>query len=799
MAGTLQAQFGSEHEIPIEGPVSVRAADLDADGDADLVVGSRAVLGWFENTDGAGTMGSLVTIGSTEIFVHVADLNADGEQDIVCSLDASGGIRWRAGLGAGSFAAAVTISPTDAAVAIASTDLDQDGDPDLVFAMENGNIEWAENTDGLGTFSAPGSIAAGQSADHVQAVDLDGNGSPDLLWSNSIAGPTSYALNQGGGVMGPVQTHGTGQLGRAVDVDGDGLADLVSYLSASSTISWQRNLGGSFDPSLVSVGTGVMSPSDMIGADLNGDGSLDLAVTEQYPDRLVWYANDDGNGSFGEEQEVGGGLMAPRSPIVADLDGDGDGELMSASVGQQRYVWYDNLSQASYIIAGRVYNDLDHDGSFGGVDHGLAGIQVRIAGGATTYTNASGVYSFEVIPGNYTVEMSSMDGWDFTADSSLTVNVPFTGEAALGNDLGLFADSDQPELTPVLTTAPRKCGYVINYWLNVTNSGNQVGDASLSLTLDPLNTFVSSEPAFSTHSGQNYGWDLHDLAPTHARQVWVTVLVPSAESIGATIVDTLRSELRQGGTLVHSGVWIEEHLLTCSFDPNDKEVVPIGQTPQHLVATGQRLNYTIRFQNTGTAPADNVLVIDTLDADLDLSTLELTGASHAMHLSITQDNVMQFFFPDIQLPDSGSNEVASHGFVGFSIEPRPALPDMTVAENAADIVFDLNAPVRTNTVFNTFSEAYVGIQDESMAAAGPDLVIWPNPLTSTSLVHLPGNQGPLQLIMIDVRGQVVRTWNVQNSATVVIDRAGLRAGLYQLSYIPADRSTPPSLARLVVE
>jgi len=796
---TLRAQFGLEHAIPIEGPVSVAPVDLDLDGDVDLVAGTRAGLGWLQNTDGQGTMGALVGIGAADIFVHAADLDADGDPDIVSSVDLNGGIRWYANAGAGTFGAPQTISAALSASDIRSSDLDGDGDPDLVFALENGDVAWSANTDGAGSFGALQTIATAQAAEDMQCADLDGDGLQDLLWSNRAMGPVHFALNQGGGSMGPIQTVTGSQLGRVADIDGDGLDDLISYSSASSALSWQRNLGGAFDAVLHDIGTGIASPTDLVAADLNGDGTIDVAVAEQFPDRLVWYANEDGAGGFGAEQEAGSALSAPRSPAIGDLDGDGDAELIATSVGQQRYVWYDNLSLASFTISGRVFNDRDNNGVFGGIDHGLNGMAVRLSDGSVAYTNAAGMYSFQVASGTYTIEVDTLSGWAFTAsDPELTVNVPFTGEASLGNDFAFSATGSVPELTPVLTTSPRKCGYEILYWLDVTNTGNEVGEASLALSLDPLNTFVSSEPAFDSRSGQRFTWDLHDLAPTHARQVLVRVLVPSAENIGTTVVDSLRSELRQMGNVVHSTVWTEAHTLTCAYDPNDKQVMPEGATPQHFVATGLHLTYTIRFQNTGTAPAEHVVVIDTLDAHLDPATLEIMGASHTMHVSMTQDHVLRFDLPNIQLPDSGSNEPASHGHVTFRIGPDAGLPDLTVVENSADIVFDVNAPVRTNTVFNTFSEGYVGLGDAGTGSATLVPVIRPNPITDVSMVQLPEAAGPVRMTFSDVRGTVVREWTVPAGVPARVERTGLAPGMYYLRATCADARFMPFLIKAVV-
>jgi len=140
-----------------------------------------------------------------------------------------------------------------------------------------------------------------------------------------------------------------------------------------------------------------------------------------------------------------------------------------------------------------------------------------------------------------------------------------------------------------------------------------------------------------------------------------------------------------------------------SFDPNDKAVSPGGVTDQHYTPTRSRLDYVIRFQNTGTDVAYKVVVADTLSTDLDVSTLQVGAVSHPYQVQVSGQGrpVLTFTFNNILLPDSNANEPKSHGYIQFSIRPKADLPEKTRIENLADIFFDYNEPVRTNVTFNT--------------------------------------------------------------------------------------------------
>jgi sugar lactone lactonase YvrE len=136
-----------------------------------------------------------------------------------------------------------------------------------------------------------------------------------------------------------------------------------------------------------------------------------------------------------------------------------------------------------------------------------------------------------------------------------------------------------------------------------------------------------------------------------------------------------------------------------SFDPNDKQVLPAGVTAQHYTPSRGALTYQVRFQNTGSAPAYYVQVVDTLSADLDLRTLRVGAASHPFQLSVSGKGrpVLTFTFNGLTLPSAAQDALGSQGFVYFSIEPKASLVPKTLIANYADIFFDYNTPVRTNT------------------------------------------------------------------------------------------------------
>lgn len=143
--------------------------------------------------------------------------------------------------------------------------------------------------------------------------------------------------------------------------------------------------------------------------------------------------------------------------------------------------------------------------------------------------------------------------------------------------------------------------------------------------------------------------------------------------------------------------------ITCAYDPNDKSVLPEGTGIHHAVPIEQDwLDYQIRFQNTGTDTAFNVLLVDRLSADLDWQSMEVLGTSHPLtNIFIQEDGELNFRYDHINLPDSGANMAGSNGYVRFRMRPLPDRPNLTEIHNTAEIYFDFNAPVITNTTLTT--------------------------------------------------------------------------------------------------
>jgi hypothetical protein len=145
-------------------------------------------------------------------------------------------------------------------------------------------------------------------------------------------------------------------------------------------------------------------------------------------------------------------------------------------------------------------------------------------------------------------------------------------------------------------------------------------------------------------------------------------------------------------------------LVDGPYDPNNKEVDPQGIGPNGNVAPFTEFRYTVNFQNTGTAEAKNIFIIDSISDHLDLSTLKITDSSDPMLTEFHLPNLLRFDFRNINLPDSASDPEGSKGWFSFSIKAKEDLPLGTQISNFVDIYFDYNAPIRTNSTLNTIAD-----------------------------------------------------------------------------------------------
>jgi hypothetical protein len=361
-AHAVNVPFGLQQIISTEadGAQSAYAADLDGDGDLDVLSASEFdnKIAWYQN-NGAGGFGPQQII-STEAgsarSVFAADLDGDGGLDVLSASLSDDKIAWYQNNGMGGFGPQQIISTdANAADSVFAADLDGDGDLDVLSASTGDDkIAWYENN-GVGGFG-PQQIISTEAdlADSVFAADLDGDGDMDVLSASRGDDKIAWYENNGVGGFGAQQIISTdADFARSVfaaDLDGDGDMDVLSASNFDDKIAWYENNGaGGFGPQQI-ISTDADGAGSVFAADLDGDGDMDVLSASELDDKIAWYENN-GAGGFGPQQIISNNAEG-ASVYAASLDDDGDPDVLSASFSGDKIAWYENQGLRIMAMAG---------------------------------------------------------------------------------------------------------------------------------------------------------------------------------------------------------------------------------------------------------------------------------------------------------------------------------------------------------------------------------------------------------------------------------------------------------------
>jgi hypothetical protein len=367
LASELKAQiyFGPQQVITTlaKGAQSVYSADIDGDGDQDVLSASNGdhKIAWYENADGNGNFGAqqIITTSALEAnSVYAADFDGDGDLDVLSA--SYNVIAWYENTdGNGTFGKqnVISISPQFSETIFAS-DLDGDGDQDVLasskdYGAPEGIITWHENTDGNGTFGEQ-QVIDSLPGGSVKTSDLDGDGDQDVL---SVYGAAInwYENIDGNGTFGPphiIQSCGYSRSLFTTDIDNDGDQDILvatDVLTGADCLLWCENIdgNGTFETHDVSPASWDGNYNDVHAADLDMDGDQDVLSAQGQNNSITWYENTDGNGTFGDQQVITTLAGGAGSVFAADLDGDGDQDVLSASSYDNKIAWFENLPDLS--------------------------------------------------------------------------------------------------------------------------------------------------------------------------------------------------------------------------------------------------------------------------------------------------------------------------------------------------------------------------------------------------------------------------------------------------------------------
>lgn len=336
-----------------------------------------------------------------------------------------------------------------------------------------------------------------------------------------------------------------------------------------------------------------------------------------------------------------------------------------------------------------------------------------------------------------------------------------------------------------INTGQNRPGFTISQWPSLKNVGTLAGTGKLSMRYPEGIQILSGSYEFIDQNTRTIYFSITNVPAMSANNYSLRFRIDSTLQIGHVLRFKYWSESTTDNNPANDTL-VSNISLGGSFDPNDKLVYP-SRANDYIGFDENLLQYTIRFQNTGNLPAIFVRLLDTLDKNLLPTSIHNIQASHPYAFEIVGDGILRFFFDNIMLPDSGSNEPDSHGFVTFDILRKKDLPIGTEIFNKAAIFFDFNPPIITNQV-RSVVHVFTGIEPKNQAIQAESWQLFPNPNWGIFSLRYNGTLTQLpQLEIYDLMGKVVRKTNITLTAHNQIDVQlhGLIPGLYHLR-IPHD-------------
>ena len=768
-------------------PEQIITGDIDNDGDLDVISANYTnELAWYENIDGLGTFGPQKEI--TEVIenynsVYAIDIDGDFDLDIVGAIRSNDEIVWYENLdGMGTFGEKQSITTdADNGGDVFAVDLDNDGDIDILSASDNDNkIAWYENLDGTGSFGPQQIIENNFNGDvnSVYASDIDLDGDMDVLASFSSNQIINWYENSDGqGTFGSAQMVAT-NVGAvsdlmASDVDLDGDMDIVAVsASFSNNVYWIENLNGLGSFGQVNV---ISSSSDgargVYTSDLDGDGDNDIVVASSIDDEIEWYENIDGLGTFGTEQLLSINSDNAYSVYTSDINGDGRMDVISAARSGDELAWYKNIDVASNEIYGTVSLDVYSDGC-DEQDALLENILVNTTDDLevfSVFTNTNGIYQLFPGQGEFTTSVVN----NFSEYYSVSPNTALSNFSGTGtSDIVDFCftptgEIDDLNITIYPLNEPRP-GFDTIYLLVYNNIGTTQLSGSVSFEFDDSKLqFLTSSETTTSQSANTLNFDFTDLNPFETRIIVLefNVFAPPTTNIDDVLVSTTTINPVSGDETEEDNVFTLEQTVIGSYDPND---ITVLEGEQIVIEDADKyLHYLIRFQNTGTASAINVRVENILDDKLDWTTIQLESLSHQGRVEILNGSDVSFIFNNINLPDSTNDEPNSHGYIAFKIKPKSNVQIGDVISGIADIFFDFNPPITTNTV-NTEIVETLSINDLDIKT----VKLFPNPVKD--ILRINSNKSIESIKLFNNLGQLLYL----STNTDSINLSSFKSGIY---------------------
>lgn len=428
-----------------------------------------------------------------------------------------------------------------------------------------------------------------------------------------------------------------------------------------------------------------------------------------------------------------------------------------------------------YIIQGNQKFDYDNNGCDTS-DVIFPNFKCSITNGTNTGTfiaNTSGSYNIPVQSGTHTITPIIENPSYFNVAPN-TFNVSFPSATSPYNqDFCITANGTHNDLEVILLPINQaRPGFDANYKLIYKNKGTTTQSGSVNLAFDDnVLDFVSSNPPFSDQVAGNMMWNFTNLMPFESREIDIVFNLNSPTETPALnsgdILSFTASINGQTDETPNDNTATINQTVVNSYDPNDKTCLEGTTITPNMV--GEYVHYLIRFENNGTANAQNIVVKDMININkFDINTLIPINGSHNFETRISSTNKVEFIFQNIDLPFDDDN---NDGYVSFKIKTKPNLVIGDTFSNLANIYFDYNFPIVTDN-YTTTIQNILGLQENDFIN---DIVTYPNPVKD--ILNFKTEDNILKIEIFDISGRIVSSNSVSENK---IDLSNLKTGNYIL-------------------
>ena len=421
-------------------------------------------------------------------------------------------------------------------------------------------------------------------------------------------------------------------------------------------------------------------------------------------------------------------------------------------------------------------------------DNMLPSMKLSFTDGTVTgglIPDASGSYHFDVQAGTHTfTPVFENPNYFNVLPASAAVTFPSTASPFV-QDFCFTANGSHPDLEVVLIPiTPARPGFDAVYKLYYKNKGNTLQSGTIVLTFnDAVLDLVSANPVVSAQTLNTLTWNFSALVPLATGEIVFTLNVNSPMEIPAVIGGDLLSFMANinpisGDETPSDNSFGYKQIVVNAFDPNEKECIEGNNIA--LAKVGDYVHYIIRFENDGTANAQNIVVKDMIDTTkFDITTLIPESGSASYTTRIINTNQVEFIFQNINLPFAAGTNT---GYVAFKIKTKPTLVTSNTFSNTASIYFDYNFPIITNTATTTIQA--LATQDFEF---GNYFTLYPNPAKNVLNISTKSSIEVHSITIYNLLGQVVLAIpNAQNLN--IVDVSSLKTGHYSIK-ITSDKGS----------